>query len=234
VPPSVEGGPGGVPPPGLLATRSPEGSWCWRGAMPGGQGRMSGTPLPRRCPRRSHSSLTACPGPRRAGHGRWRGGDAPSARAASLASFAALPARPGPTVAKALDPYVIPYVNPTSFPTRRGCVPLASLVERISAGQSPFVGAVSRKNGGLLGPLRGCGAARPQGALRAIDSTACPHSWRTCGPRRLRRQSDADGIATERGCSVAEGVEAASGRSDGLGGMASASSCTSCLATARS
>jgi len=30
----------------------------------------------------------------------------------------------------------------------------------------------------------GSGAARPSGALRAIDSTACPRSWRTCGPRR--------------------------------------------------
>ena len=54
------------------------------------------------------------------GHGRWRGGDAPSARAASLASSAALPARPGPTVAKALDPYVIPYVNPYVIPYAQG------------------------------------------------------------------------------------------------------------------
>jgi hypothetical protein len=34
--------------------------------MPGRQGRMSGTPPPRSSPRRSHSPLTACPGPRRA------------------------------------------------------------------------------------------------------------------------------------------------------------------------
>jgi hypothetical protein len=26
-------------------------------------------------------------------------------------------------------------------------------------------------------------------ALRAIDSSGRPRSWRTCGPRRLRRQS---------------------------------------------
>jgi hypothetical protein len=41
-----------------------------------------------------------------------------------------------------------PTSTPTSFPTRWGCVPLASLVERISAGHSPFVRPVSRKNGG--------------------------------------------------------------------------------------
>jgi uncharacterized membrane protein YkvA (DUF1232 family) len=43
----------------------------------------------------------------------------------------------------------------------------------------------------LTGPPRGSGAAAPSGALRAIDSTARPRSWRTCGPRRLRRQSHA-------------------------------------------
>jgi hypothetical protein len=48
-------------------------------------------PPPRSLARRAHSPLTACPGPRRAGHSSWRGGDAPSARAASLASSAALP-----------------------------------------------------------------------------------------------------------------------------------------------
>jgi hypothetical protein len=37
----------------------------------------------------------------------------------------------------------------------------------------------------------GSGAAAPQGALRAIDPSACPRSWRTFGPRRLRRQSQA-------------------------------------------
>jgi hypothetical protein len=41
----------------------------------------------------------------------------------------------------------------------------------------------------VMAPLRGSGTARPSGALRAIDPTACPHSWRTFGPRRLRRQS---------------------------------------------
>jgi hypothetical protein len=40
-----------------------------------------------------------------------------------------------------------------------------------------------------LCPLRGSGADGPSDALRVIDLTACPRSWRTCGPRRLRRKS---------------------------------------------
>jgi hypothetical protein len=39
-------------------------------------------------------------------------------------------------------------------------------------------------------PPRGSGATAPQGALRAIDSTARLRSWRACGPRRLRQQSE--------------------------------------------
>ena len=38
---------------------------------------------------------------------------------------------------------------------------------------------------------RGSGAAAPGGALRAINSSARPRSWRTFGPRRLRRPSQA-------------------------------------------
>ena len=64
--------------------------------------------------------LDGLPGPRPAGHGRWRGGDAPSARAASLASSAALLYAPGdaayPARWRAGDPYVIPYVNPYVIP----------------------------------------------------------------------------------------------------------------------
>jgi hypothetical protein len=35
-------------------------------------------------------------------------------------------------------------------------------------------------------------------ALRAIDASACPRSWRTFGPRRLRRQSE-PALVTTRG-----------------------------------
>jgi hypothetical protein len=49
--------------------------------------------------------------------------------------------------------------------------------------------ASSRSPGPLHEPPRGSSAAAPRGALRAIDRSACPRSWRTCGSRRLRRQS---------------------------------------------
>jgi hypothetical protein len=46
-------------------------------------------------------------------------------------------------------------------------------------------------------PPRGSGVAAPGGALRAIDASARPRSWRTCGPRRLRRQSQPGLVATQ-------------------------------------
>jgi hypothetical protein len=55
----------------------------------------------------------------------------------------------------------------------------------------------SRKDRRPLAPLRGSGAAAPGGALRAIDSSARPRPWRTYGPRRLRRQSDPEALATQ-------------------------------------
>ena len=82
--------------------------------MPGGQARMSCSPPPRRSKRPSHSRLTACPAARRplAVAGR----DAPSARAAPLASSAALPGdgamgftRPTPGGSPHGIPYVIVY-----------------------------------------------------------------------------------------------------------------------------
>jgi hypothetical protein len=91
-----------------------------------------------------------------------------------------------------------PTSTSTSFPTRWGCVPLASLAERISAGQYPSWGQSAAKPR-LTGPPQGSGAARPSGALRAIDSSAWPRSWRTCGPRRLRRQSQPALVATYSG-----------------------------------
>jgi hypothetical protein len=82
-------------------------------------------------------------------------------------------------VARAADPYVIPYVNPYVIPYALGCVPLASLAERISAGQSPSWGQSAAKTAADW-PPSGSGAARPSGALRAIDSSTWPRSWRTC------------------------------------------------------
>jgi hypothetical protein len=37
----------------------------------------------------------------------------------------------------------------------------------------------------------------PSGALGAIDASARPRSWRTCGPRRLRGQSMPALLATQ-------------------------------------
>jgi hypothetical protein len=51
-------------------------------------------------------------------------------------------------------------------------------------------------------PLGGSGAARPRGALRAIDATAWPRSWWTCGPRRLRRLSTPALLATHSDTAV--------------------------------
>jgi hypothetical protein len=102
--------------PGLLATRL-----AGRPAVLAGRAARRSRanvrhPAAAHAPRRAHSSLTAWLGPCRAGHGPWRGGDAPSARAASLASSAALPVRSGAAVAEAVDPYASGYASPLRWP----------------------------------------------------------------------------------------------------------------------
>jgi hypothetical protein len=132
-------------------------------------------PPPRSSSWGSHSCLTA-PGTRRRRPLIVAGRDAPSARAASLASSAALPHPPAdvahPAQLEGLDPYASPYASslraPVGYPPVPACPHLSSSV-----------------------PLRGGGAAAPGGALRAIDSSARPRLGRTCGPRRLRRRSQA-------------------------------------------
>ena len=143
-PAPTEGSGGGPPSPGILATRI-----AGRLVVPSGRdARRSRAnvrhPPPRSSPRRSHSSLTACPGPRCAGHGRWRGGDAPSARAASLASSAALP-----VPAREL-PWPRP-ATPTLIPTR------CSLSVSGIAGQGKLAG--SSLVAGRGGPSWGQGGA---------------------------------------------------------------------------
>jgi hypothetical protein len=66
---------------------------------------------------------------------------------------------------------------------------------------------------GCMAPY-GSGAAAPGGALRAIDSLACPRSWRTFGPRRLRRQSELGLAATQRD-TAADTADSRSNRSVG-------------------
>jgi hypothetical protein len=52
---------------------------------------------------------------------------------------------------------------------------------------------------------QGNGAAAPSSALRAIDPSARPRSWRTFGPRHLRRQSEPDLVATQCGAASCRG-----------------------------
>jgi hypothetical protein len=187
----VPGG-GRLLPPAYWPHGSPGRWWCRRGGDAGGQARMSGSPPPRRSKRCSHSCLTACPAPRRPAtrRGRWR--DAPSARAASLASSAACPPTgrcgiPGPAPGAA-TPTLDSTRNPTLDPTHATGVP----PRRLDGGSpqvAPLRGASRPQKPRPTGPPRGSGAAAPSGALRAIDSTARPRSWRAFGPRRLRRQS---------------------------------------------
>ena len=61
-------------------------------------------------------------------------------------------------------------------------------VSRSGTGDPPQFESCSSKSDW---PPQGSGAAAPGGALRAIDSSASLRSWRTCGPCRLRRQSQA-------------------------------------------
>jgi hypothetical protein len=80
-------------------------------------------------------------------------------------------ASPRATVAEALNLTLIP------LPAAR--YPLAGR-RPVTAGCAPL----------------GSGAARPGGALRAIDASACPRCWRTFGPRRRRRRSEPALVAT--------------------------------------
>ena len=130
------------------------------------------------------------------------GMDAPSVRAASLASSAASRQMLGLLRSGALDPHGIPPGNPPGIPPAPDGGGHPSPLLPVAAGRCPFGGPVGRKNRGRLAPLRGSGAAAPSGALRAIDSSARPRSWRTFGPCRLRRQLDADRIATQGGAAA--------------------------------
>ncbi len=88
--------------------------------------------------------------------GRLAGWDAPSARAAALASSAACRPHPGRVVLGLLTPLAFPPATPPP--------PMAGPTRAHSAGSV----LVKASHGGS-------GAATPQGALRAIDRTARPH-----------------------------------------------------------
>ena len=79
----------------------------------------------------------------------------------------------------------------------------------------PLVGPVGRTNRGRLAPLGG--VERPRRVVRfaRLIHRRVRASWRTFGPRRLRRQSDADHIVTQRGDRSIDGVSTQA-RSGGL------------------
>jgi hypothetical protein len=110
------------------------------------------------------------------------GRDAPSARAASLASSAALPHPPGrrphPAQRQGLDPTSMA----TSLSTRWGCVPLPAVAGVVCPAQIPL--------GGMERPRR-------KVRFAPLIHAARPRCWRTCGPRRLRRQSQPAPVATD-------------------------------------
>jgi hypothetical protein len=85
------------------------------------------------------------------------------------------PAQPGGG-----DPYASPYASPYARRWRTPSIPRSPASLQLSS-------------------LRGSGASARQGALRAVDSFRRSRSWRTCGPRRLRRQSKPALAATQGG-----------------------------------
>src|SRR5215216_5946331 len=115
--------------------------------------------------------------------------DAPSARAASLASSAACRPAPGAGHSRAVDPPGNPPVIPPGIPPATDGGGSASPLGAIDPGQVPFGGPVGRTTGGRLAPLGG--VVRPRRAVRfarLIDRRGRVLG-RTCGPRRLRRRS---------------------------------------------
>src|SRR5829696_8089406 len=87
--------------------------------------------------------------------------DAPSARAASLASSAALPRPPGDGLTRPSSRAADPHGNPPGIPPASDGGGRLSPLAGVAAGQVPFGGPVGRKTRGRLAPLRGSGAAAP-------------------------------------------------------------------------
>jgi hypothetical protein len=174
----LDGSKRGMSPPAYWPPGSRQGRRCCRGELPGGQARMSGT-APRSSPRRSPSPVTACPGPRCAGHGRWRGGDAPSGHAASLASSAALP------VPAAGQPW--PRPEPQRWTLRRPPVyPLTGRKRRFRWRCS--LGGVERPR--LLAGLR---PAPPSAASDTAARVAAERGWSAAAGVGRHRQHGSPG-----------------------------------------
>jgi hypothetical protein len=127
------------------------------------------------------------------------GRDAPSARAASLASSAASHNTPGLLRSRALDPPGIPPGNPPGIPPALDGGANLSPLTGIGAGRCPCGGPVGRKTRGRLAPLGGVERPRRKVRFARLIQRRVRAFQRTFGPRRLRRQIDADRIATQGG-----------------------------------
>jgi hypothetical protein len=125
--------------------------------------------------------------------------DAPSARAASLASSAASHHQPGLLHSGALDPHGNPPVNPPGIPPAPDGGDPPSPRTRIGPGQAPCGGPVARKTRGRLAPLGGVVRPRRKERFARLIKRRVRALGRTCGPRRLRRHSKPARIATGGG-----------------------------------
>jgi hypothetical protein len=165
----------GCLPPGYWPPGLPGDSWCSCGTAALESSAMG---RPGRLPRSRLTGTTATLSA--AGHSRWRGGDAPSACAASLASSAALP------VPARVPPWprpATPTRNPTLIPTPATRVPLPARVTlftlvmpprgasrpRFLRPTSPLGGVVRPGRNEMLtaSPLRARAITRPWSSLGA-------------------------------------------------------------------
>jgi hypothetical protein len=129
--------------------------------------------------------------------------DAPSARAASLASSAALPRPPVDGLTRpnseAADPPGNPPVIPPVIPPATDGGGHPTLLAAVRPGQGPFGGPVGRKNRGRLAPLGGVERPRRKERFARLIHRRVRAFWQAFGLRRLRRQIDADRIAPQGG-----------------------------------
>jgi hypothetical protein len=138
--------------------------------------------------------------------------DAPSARAASLASSAASHNAAGLLRFGRLDPHGIPPGIPPALDGGAHRSPLAG----VAAGHVPFGGPVGRKNRGRLAPLGGVERPRRKERFARLIDRRVRAFWQAFGPRRLRRQTQpaldaAQVVRHDQDCTAAAGVSIATG-----------------------
>jgi hypothetical protein len=125
--------------------------------------------------------------------------DAPSARAAPLASSAACRWAPSVPRSEAADPPGNPPVIPPVIPPATDGGGSPSPLGPIGAGHVPQGGPVGRTNRGRLAPLGGVVRPRRKVRFARLIDRRVRAFGRTFGPRRLRRRSEPVRIATGGG-----------------------------------